>query len=95
MNTLNVGRQHRLLQRRNDKQNHVRSVRTRLPNLVGGNDEILAQHGDIHAGTHGVQIGERAIKAPLLCEHRNSGSSTGLVGFGECGRIRDGGQGTL
>ena len=61
-----------------------------LPQLVAGDDEVLAQHRDVDRGAHGVQVGERPAEPALLGEHADDGGAAGLVVGGERGRVVDG-----
>ena len=53
-------REHVLFEGGDDQQDDVGAVGTGLVDLVRTDDEVLAQHRDVHGGAHGVEIGERS-----------------------------------
>ena len=78
-----------------DQQGEVGAVGPGLPQLVRGDDEVLAQDRDVDLGADGLQVGERTAEAALLGEDRDDGRAAGLVVRGERGRVGDGGKGAL
>ncbi len=67
----------------------------RLMDLVRPDNEILAQHRDVHGRADGIEIGERPAEAPLLGEHTDDPGATVLIGTREFGGVGDGGELTL
>ena len=45
-----------VVERRDDQQHQIGAVGAGLENLVVGDDEVLAQHRDVHGGAHLVEI---------------------------------------
>jgi hypothetical protein len=82
-----------LLQGGHDEQHEVGAGRPRLEDLVRVGDEVFAQHGQRHGGTHGFEVGERTAELAALGEHADDARSPGLVGAGEGGGIGDLGEG--
>ena len=72
-----------------DQQRHVGTGGARLPQLVRGGDEVLAQHGHVDRAAHRAQVVEGAVEAALLGEHADRGGATGRVVGGERGGILD------
>ena len=68
-----------LLQRGDDEQHDVGTVRAGLVHLVAGDDEVLAQHGDVDGGPDGGQVGLRAAEAAPLGEHADHPRAAGGV----------------
>ncbi|SKZ25092.1 Uncharacterised protein [Mycobacteroides abscessus subsp. abscessus] len=87
--------EHVLLECRDDQQDDVGAVGASLVDLVRADDEVLAQHGDVDTGAHGVQVGERPTEPTLLGEDADDARTTGFVRGGEVGWIRDVGELTL
>ena len=82
-------------QRGHDQQDQVGAGRPGLEELVGGDDEVLAQHRHRHREPHPDQVVQRAGEPALLGEHRDGGRSPGLVLLGQRGGIGDLGQRAL
>ena len=78
-----------LLQRGDDQQHEVGAVRPRLVQLVRADDEVLAQHRDVHGRAHGGEVGQRAAEPALLGEHADHARAAGGVGRGERGGVGD------
>ena len=68
-----------LVEGRDDEQDGVRAVGARLPHLVAGDHEVLAQHRDVDRGAHGVEVVEAAAEAALLGEHADHAGAAGRV----------------
>ncbi len=92
---LDEGDQGLLLQGGDDQERQVGAVRAGLPELVGGDDEVLAQDRDVDLGADGLQVGEGAAEAALLGQDADDGRAARLVVGGEPGGVRDGGQRAL
>src|SRR5690606_9727082 len=92
---LDEGLQGRLVEGGDDQQREVGAVRAGLPELVGGDDEVLAQDRDVHPGADRLQGGQRAAEAALLGEHGDHGRAARLVVGGEAGRVGDRGERAL
>ncbi len=75
-----------------DEQDQVGAGGAGLPQLVAGDDEVLAQHRDGDLLAHGAEVVERAAEAALLGQHADDGRATGLVVGRERGGVRDVGQ---
>ena len=84
-----------LLERGDDEEHGVRAVRSRLPDLVARDDEVLAQHRDVDGGPDGGEVGEAAAEAAPLGQDADDRGAAGLVVGGEPGRIGDGGERAL
>ena len=84
-----------LVERGDDQQRQVGAGGAGLPQLVGGDDEVLAQHRDVDGGAHGDEVGEAAAEAALLGEHADRRGTTGCVVGGQRGRVGDRGQRAL
>lgn len=95
LGSLDQGDQGLLVEGGDDQQGEVGAVRPGLPQLVRGDDEVLAQDRDVDLGADRLQVGERAAEAALLGEDRDDGRAARLVVRGERGRVGDGGQGPL
>lgn len=92
LGALDEGDQRLLLQGGDDEEREVGSVRPGLPELVRGDDEVLAQDGDVDLGADGLQVRERAAEAALLGEDGDDGRAARLVVRGESGRVGDRGE---
>ena len=77
--TLQQGHEHVLFKRRNDQEHEISAVSTRLVNLIGRHDEVLAKDRNVNGCAYRIKIGERTVKATLLSEHRNDRGSPSLV----------------
>jgi hypothetical protein len=75
-----------------DQQDQVSAVRAGFPDLVLVDHEVLAQHRNVHRGTDGVQIGERAAEAALLGQDTDHGGPAVGVLRGERRGVRDAGE---
>lgn len=95
LGALDEGDQRLLFEGGDDQQREVGAVRARLPQLVRGDDEVLAEDRDVDLGADGLQVGQRAAEAALLGEDGDDGRPAGLVVRGERGRVGDGGQRAL
>lgn len=84
-----------LLQGGDDQEHQVGSVRPRLPELVRGDDEVLAQDRDVDLGPDGLQVGQRAAEAAPLGQYGDDGRAARLVVGGERRGVGDGGQRAL
>ena len=84
-----------LVQGGHDQQREVGAVRPGLPQLVRGDDEVLAQDRDVDLGAHGLQVGERTAEAALLGQYGDDGGAARLVVGGEPGRVGDRGERAL
>ncbi len=82
-------------QGRDDQQRQVGAGGAGLPELVGGDDEVLAQHGYVDRGAHRAEVLEAAAEAPLLGEHADRGGPAGGVVGGQRGRVGDRGERAL
>ena len=87
--------QRRLVEGRDDQQNEIGAVRPRLPQLVRGDDEVLAQDGDVHPGADRLQVGQRAAEAALFGEDGDDRRAARLVVGRESGRVGDRGERAL
>ena len=81
-----------LVERGDDQQHHVGAVGAGLVDLVGADDEVLAQDRDRHLGPNRVEVVERAAEAALLGEHADDAGAAGLVVGGQPGRVGDRGR---
>ncbi len=95
LGALDQRHQGRLLEGRDDQQREVGAVRAGLPQLVGGDDEVLAEQRGVHGGADGVQVRQRAAEAALLGQHADRGGTAGRVVGRQGGRVRDRGQRAL
>jgi hypothetical protein len=84
-----------LVEGRHDEQDDVRAPGARLPHLVAGDHEVLAQHRDVDRGAHGGQVLEAAAEAALLGEDADHAGATGRVVRREPGRVGDHRERTL
>ena len=84
------GGQGRIVQGRHDEQDEVGARRARLPDLVGLDDEVLAEHRDPHRGPDGGQVLQRTPEPAPLGEHGDGGRPAGLVLESQRGWILDG-----
>ena len=74
-----------------DQQHRVGAVDRRLVELVGVDDEVLAQDRQVAGGAGGAQVLERAAEVALVGEHRERRRAAALVGadlLGDVGRRR-------
>ena len=67
-------------QRGGDQQHRVGSVNRRLVELVGVDDEVLADDRQIAGGARGAQVGQRASEVWFVGQHREGSRSATLVG---------------
>src|SRR5665811_307925 len=64
-----------------DPRTGVGGMGARLPHLVGGDHEVLAQDGDVNGCSHRCQVLEAASEAALLRQHADeAGPTGGIVG---------------
>ena len=84
------GNQRVLRQGGDDQQGHVGAVRPGLPQLVGADHEVLAEHGDADPLPDGVQVGQAAAEPAALGEHADDPGAARLVVGGQPGRVVDG-----
>jgi len=84
--------QRALLQGGHDQQHQVRAVGPGLPELVGADHEVLAQHRHLHRTANRGQVGQRTAEPPLLGQHADNLRAAGFVVRGQRGRIGDGGH---
>ena len=89
VDALNERFERHLLEGGDDEENHVGAMRARLPHLVRGDDEVLAQHGNVHLAAHRVQVGEAPAESPRLRKYGDCRCPSGLVLRRECGRVGD------
>ncbi len=82
----------RLVETGDDEQHEVGAGGAGLPQLVGRDDEVLAQHRDGDLLAHDAQVVERAAEAALLGQHADDGRAPGLVLGGQRGGVGDVGQ---
>jgi len=84
---LEAGFPGRVIQHREHQQDRRRTVAPRLRDLVGAEDEILAQHGDIfHPRVHAREVGNIPAEKFRFGQHRN-GVSHAFIGGREVRRI--------
>ena len=67
------------LERGDDQQHRIRAGGSRLIQLVGVDDEVLAQHRQLARRARGVQILERAFEVGPLGQHRQRIRAAALV----------------
>ena len=67
-------------QRGDDQQDRVGARGRRLVELVGVDDEVLAQHGQVRRRARGAQVVERAAEVERLGEDGQRGGAAALVG---------------
>ena len=75
--------QHVLLEGGHDEQDQVGAVGAGLPDLVGGDDEVLAQHRDVDGGANRGEVGEAAGEPALLGQDADDARAADLVVAGE------------
>ena len=63
-----------------DQQHRVGAVDRRLVELVGVDDEVLAQDRQVAGGAGRAQVLERAAEVALVGEHRERRRAAALVG---------------
>src|SRR5690242_17295994 len=68
-------------ERGNDQQKAVRVVRARFPDLPRIEEEVLAQHGELHGISSVAEILERASKKFAFGQHGKHGGSRGFQGL--------------
>ncbi|CAB4922921.1 unannotated protein [freshwater metagenome] len=61
----------------------------RLPQLVARDDEVLAKHGDVDSGPHGVEVCKTSAESPLLSEDADAVCPARLVVHGQRSRTGD------
>ena len=76
-----------VVERADDQQHRVGAVDRRLVELVGVDDEVLAQDRQVAGGPGGAQVLERAAEVGLVGEHRERRGAAALVG---ADLVRDG-----
>src|SRR6185437_10911086 len=67
----------------------VGAVGARLPELVGADNEVLAEHGDLHGPPDRGQVVKRPAEPALLGQHADHPGAAGLVVARERGRVVD------
>ena len=75
-----------------DEQHQIGTVGAGFVDLVVGNDEVLAQHRNMHGGANLVEIIEAAEEFATFSEHGNGACAALLVLAGQRGRVRDVGE---
>ena len=75
-----------------DEQHQVGAVGAGLEDLVVGDDEVLAQHWNVHGGADLVEIVKAAEESAAFGEHGDGACAAPLVLAGQRGRVRDVGQ---
>ena len=75
-----------------DEQHQVGAVGAGLEDLVVGDDEVLAQHWNVHGGADLVEIVKAAEEFAAFGEHGDGACAALLVLAGQRGRVRDVGQ---
>ena len=81
-----------IVQSRHDQQHDISAMRPRLPDLIRGGDEVLAQHGDMNGGTHAVEVVQRTEEPAPFGQHRDGRRASALVFGGQRRGIGDIGQ---
>ena len=84
-----------LLQRGHDQQHQVGPVGPGLPELVGADHEVLAQHRHLHRVPDRGQVLQAAAEPARLGQHADHARAAGLVVHGQRGRVGDRGQRAL
>ena len=69
------------------EEEEVAPVDPRLVDLVGGDDEIVDEDGDIDGGARGVEIRQAAVGAHGLGDHGDAGGAAGGVEAGQHGHV--------
>ena len=77
-----------VVERRGDEQHGGGARRGGLPDLVGIDHEILAQHRQRDGRGDRLEVGQRAAEAPRLGEHRDGVGPGGCVGAAPARRRR-------
>ena len=75
-----------------DEQHQIGTVGAGFVDLVVGNDEVLAQHRNMHGGANLVEIIEATEESAAFGEHGNGACTAPLVFAGQRGRVRDVGE---
>ena len=75
-----------------DEQYQVGAVGAGLEDLVVGDDEVLAQHWNVHGGADLVEIVKAAEESAAFGEHGDGACAAPLVLAGQRGRVRDVGE---
>ena len=75
-----------------DEQHQIGAVGAGLEDLVVGDDEVLAQHRNVHGGADLVEIVKAAEESAAFGEHGDGACAAPLVLAGQRGRVRDVGQ---
>ena len=78
-----------------DQQGEVGSRGPGLEELVGGDDEVLAQERYVDRGADRPEVGQASAEAALLGQDADRRSSPARVGLGQDGGLRDLGELTL
>ena len=81
-----------VVERADDQQHRVGPVDSRLVELVGVDDEVLAEDRQVAGLTGGAEVLERAAEAPLLGQDRERGGAAALVGPDLLGEVGGGGD---
>ena len=84
-----------LVQGGDDEQDEVGAPGARLGELVPGDEEVLAQQGDVDPAADGGEVVEAAREPAGLGEDADDGGTARGVLRGERGRVGDVGQGAL
>ena len=72
-----------LLERGDEQQRQVGAAGARLPQLVAGEDEVLAQHRNLDGGADRLEVVESAAETAPLGEHADRRSAASLVVRGQ------------
>ena len=75
-----------------DEQHQIGTVGAGFVDLVVGDDEVLAQHRNMHGGADLVEIIKAAEEFATFSEHGNGACAALLVLAGQRGRVRDVGE---
>lgn len=85
-------REQRIVERRHDQQDEVGAGSPGLVDLVGVDDEVLAQQRGVDRGADGAQIGQAAAETPFFGEDADGAGTTTCVGPGQDRGVGDVGQ---
>jgi hypothetical protein len=78
-----------------DEQDAVCAHGARLVDLVGVDDEVLAQHRQVAGGAGFLQVFGRALEEAPVGEHREAGGAGARIASGDVGGAEVGAQQAL